>query len=312
MSYANTIIQIPLDAGFKSDIVWDVEQKRAEAAVHEGKKIVWEFDFGCTNPLGFRLQDPIQWNTSRVAIEHFVGSIWPKYQRETARVSLFRGTIDWIHYLYWDEAQKEHFQRWKKVSRIPQASSCSLESFSQTKESRHVLSLYASEQLSNYLHSLGSHLPEEVIRFATFTTTKYTSLWRAAQILSRERFPHILIDVNYTAISSVQEHQNSVALCLPQDQYLNEEVGEIWESLYIELEKNSILFRVIPETFIAEDWSGLEKIVVLTNSLSEFGKRQLQGFAISGGQTICYGGILDIANGTSWEDWIEAIRGRGI
>lgn len=312
MNYGNEIIQIPLDAGFKSDIVWDVEQKRAEEAVHEGKKIVWEFDFGCTNSLGFRLQDPMQWNISQVAIEHFVGSIWPKYEKETTRVSLFCGTIDWIHHLYWDEAQKEHFQRWKKVSRIPGASSCSLESFSQTKETRHILSLYASEQLSNYLHSLGSHLTEDVIRSATFITTGYTSIWRAAQMLSRERFPHILIDVNYTAISSLQHYPHTVALCLPQDQYLNEEVGELWESLYIELEKNSIPFRVIPETFIAEDWSALEKIIVLTNSLTEFGKRQLQGFSISGGQIISCGGLLDMANVTTWEDWIEAIRGRGI
>ena len=294
MSYSNKIIQITLDAGFKSDIIWDVEQKKAEDAVQRGKKIVWEFDFGCTNPLGFRLQDPIQWNTSQVAIEHFVRSIWPKYEKETVRISLFRGSIDWIHYLYWDEMQRDHFHRWKRVSRIPGASTCSLEAISQTKENRRILSLYATEQLSNYLHSLGSHLPEEVMRCATFTINEHTSIWHAAQALSRERFPHIAIDVPYTAISSLQEYQSPIALCLPQDQYLNEEVGEIWESIYIELEKKSIPFRVLTETFLAEDWAGLEKIIVLTNSLSEFGKRQLQGFAISGGQIIFYGDLLDI------------------
>ena len=89
-------------------------------------------------------------------------------------------------------------------------------------------------------------------------------------------------------------------------------MGEIWESIYIELEKKSIPFRVLTETFLAEDWAGLEKIIVLTNSLSEFGKRQLQGFAISGGQIIFYGDLLDIKNATVWKDWIEAIRGRGI
>lgn len=312
MKYRNNTILIALDATLKSDIVWEVEQKRAEEAVQKGKKIVWELDFGCMNPLGFRLQDPIQWNTSLVAVEHFVRSILPKYEKETTAVSLFRGAIDWIHHLYWDEAQKEHFQRWKTVSRIPGASLCSLETISQTKETRHVLSLYASEQLSNYLHSLGSHLPEEVMRSATFTTTPHTSIWRAAQALSRERFPHIVIDVPYLPISSLQDDQISVALCLPQDQYLSEEVGEIWESVYIELEKRSIAFRVIPETFIAEDWSGLEKIIVLTNSLSEFGKRQLQGFTLSGGQVICCQGLLNMTNVTGWEEWIEAIRGRGI
>lgn len=312
MSYSSEVIQIPIDASVTSDIVWDIEQKRAEQAAQEGKKIVWDFDFGCTNPQGFRLQDPLQWNTSRLAMEYFVGSIWPKYEKETLGVSLYRGTIDWIHHLYWDEAQKEHFYRWKKISRISGASSSSLDQISHTVETRHVLCLYASEQLANYLHSLGSYLPEEVTRLATFTPNQYTSIWRAAQALSRERFPHILIDIMYAPISSLHNSQNSIALCLPQDQYLNEEIGEIWESLYRGLEKKSIPFRVIPETFLAEDWSGLEKIIVLTNSLSEFGKRQLLGFAISGGQIISSGGLLDIANTVAWEKWIEAIRGRGI
>lgn len=60
MSYGNKLIQIPLDASLKSNIFGDVEQTRAEEAVQKGKKIGWEFDFGCKNPLGFRLQDPIQ------------------------------------------------------------------------------------------------------------------------------------------------------------------------------------------------------------------------------------------------------------
>lgn len=69
--------------------------------------------------------------------------------------------------------------------------------------------------------------------------------------------------------------QNSIAFCLLQDQYLNEEMKANMGVYLFWIRKNSISFWVIPETFTPEDWSDLEKIIVLTNNFSEFGKRQL-------------------------------------
>lgn len=306
MSSENTIIRIRLNATWQSDIVWSAEQKRADGIARTKGRIFWEFDFGCTDPRGFRLQDALLWNTHRFAVEHFTASIWPKYEIATAGISLFQGPLDWIHHLYWDEAQKEHFERWKRVSRIPGASSC-LQTESLDEQNRHILSLYAIEQLSDYLHRLSTYLPDDAMRFASFDTTESTRVWRIAQALSRERFPYILTDTIHSAISSLKSgmaERDSLAICLPQDEYLKRETGEIWESIYIELQKKAISFRVIPEIFIAEDWADLEEIIVLTSSLSEFGFRQLQGFSTSEGKIIFYGKPLELPNAIAWGEWI--------
>lgn len=307
MTSKNTITRIYLNATSQSDIVWRSEQERADAIVEAAGKILWEFDFGCMNPRGFRLQDALQWNTHKLTVDHFTTSIWPKYKNVTAGISLFQGPLEWIHHLYWDEAQKEHFERWKRVSRIPGVSSCCLKTASLDEQHRHILSLYAIEQLSDYLHRLSAYLPDDATAFASFDAES-TRIWRIAQALSRERFPYILTDTTHPAISSLQrrvDEREKIAICLPQDEYLTQESGEVWESIYRELQKRSLSFRVIPEIFIAEDWADLEEIVVMTGSLSEFGRRQLQGFSTSGGKIIFYGELLELPNATPWNEWIR-------
>lgn len=303
MTSENTITRIRLNATSESDLIWSAEQERADAIVETKGRIFWEFDFGCMNPRGFRLQDSLQWNTNRFAIDHFTGSIWPKYESVTFGVSLFQGPLEWIHYLYWDETQKEHYERWKRVSQIPGVSSCCLNTASLNEQNRHILSLYAIEQLSDYLHRLSAYLPDDAMRFASFDAGASTPIWHIAQALSRERFPYILTDTIHPAISSLQR-RDKIAICLPQDEYLTQETGEIWESIYMQLQKRSISFRVIPEIFIAEDWADLEEIIVLPGSLSEFGRRQLQGFSTSGGKIIFYGELLELPNATTWNEWI--------
>ncbi|MGL4348282.1 MAG: hypothetical protein ACRCSV_02335 [Chlamydiales bacterium] len=308
MTPKDELIRINLNATASSDIIWSTEQKRADEIVEQSGRILWEFEFGCTSFRGFRLQDTLQWNTHRLAIEHFTTSIWPKYRMVTAGISLFQGSLDWIHHLYWDEMQKEHFESWKRVSRVLGASSCHLQTTSLKDLNQNILSLYAIEQLSDYLHRLSAYLPEDAVRFVSFDIEKSTPIWQIAQALSRERFPYILTDTIHSPISSLHTQvagRGSLAICLPQDEHLTVETGELWESIYIELQKKSVPFRVIPEIFIAEDWADLEEIVVLTNSLSEFGLRQLQGFSISGGKIIFCGKPLEISNAIDWSHWIR-------
>lgn len=307
-SSKDELIRINLNATTESDIVWRAEQEKAEEIVKTQGRILWEFEFGCTSPKGFRLQDALQWNTHRFAVEHFTSSIWSRYKQVTSGISLFRGTLDWIHHLYWDEAQKEHFESWKRASTIPEALSCNLQSSLFHMQNRDILSLYAIEQLSDYLHRLNAYLPEESVRFVSFDVQESLSIWRIAQALSKERFPYILTDTLDPATSSLYAEvaeRASSAICLPTDEQLTAEIGELWESIYVALQKKSISFRVIPEIFIAQDWGDLEEIIVLTDSLSAFGRRQLEGFSISGGRIIFYGKPLDLPNSLPWKEWIR-------
>lgn len=307
-SSKNELIRINLDATTASDIVWRAEQEKAEEIVKTQGRILWEFEFGCTSRKGFRLQDALQWNTHRFAVQHFTSSIWSRYRQVTSGISLFQGTLDWIHHLYWDEAQKEHFESWQRASRIPEAVSCDLQTSLFNNQNRDILSLYAIEQLSDYLHRLNAYLPEEPVRFVSFDVQESLSIWRIAQALSKERFPYILIDIPHPAISSLYAEvaeRASTAICLPTDERLTAEIGKLWESIFMALQKKSISFRVIPEIFIAEDWADLEEIIVLTDSLSEFGRRQLEGFSISGGKIIFYGKALDLPNSIHWNQWIR-------
>lgn len=307
-SSLHELIRIRLNATSESDINWKREKEKAEEILKTHGKIVWELEFGCTSPKGFRIHNTLQWNTHRFAVEHFTASIWSRYREVTFGISLFQGTLDWIHNLYWDEAQKEHFENWKRVSKIPEASSCDLQTSEIHPRNQDILFLYAAEQLSSYLHRLNAYLPEESICFASFIAPDSLSIWRMAQALSRERFPYVLTDMADPALSSLYtavKHRAGTALCLPTDQHLTAKVGELWEAIYVSLQKECISFRVIPEIFIAEDWADLGEIIVLTDSLSEFGRRQLEGFSISGGKIIFYGTPLDLPNSISWHQWIR-------
>lgn len=307
-SSKNELIRINLNATTDSDIVWRAEQEKAQEIVKTQGRILWEFEFGFTTGKGFRLQDTLQWNTHRFAVEHYTNSIWPKYKQITCGISLFQGNLDWIRHLYWDEAQKEHFESWKSASTIPEALSYNLQSSLFNNQNRDIISLYAIEQLSDYLHRLNAYLPEESVRFVSFDVEESLSIWRIAQALSKERFPYILTDTLDPATSSLyaeMQERASTAICLPTDTRLTPEIGKLWESLYIALKKKSISFRVISEIFIAEDWADLEEIIVLTDSLSEFGRRQLEGFSISGGKIIFYGKSLDLPNSLHWNEWLR-------
>jgi hypothetical protein len=54
----------------------------------------------------------------------------------------------------------------------------------------------------------------------------------------------------------------------------------------LRLQEKDSAFRFIPELLLAEEWDGLEELLVLPESLSVPGKRLLHGFTLAGGELV--------------------------
>ena len=85
----------------------------------------------------------------------------------------------------------------------------------------------------------------------------------------------------------------AVGICLPEESLCSEELLERIEALCDRLEAQKVKYRVVSETFLTEDWEGLDQLYVWSDLVTPRGDRKLMGFRAAGGlvEEIRGGGI---------------------
>ncbi len=238
-----------LEATQDSDLVWK--------EVASDREIFWELDLGLRAP-GINLHDPPLLASNRRALEVFAETQLVPHLMRTAGVCLYRGPLQYNAILRWNAAHEEY------------------------SSGRGDRTLYALEVLSEYLHLLGSLLPEEVPLFALFDETPHLSPARRGLLLSKEHFSYIQTERDPPEVT--------VGVVLPLIENASREVlGEIDD--YISGLDGP--YRLIYESHLTEMWDELDEIVVHGPSLSKQGEWKLKGFLAAGGD-------------------VKEIRGRGI
>lgn len=241
---------IGLDASLRSDLKWDGARELAKGA--NGRYLLWEFDWGSDE---FSLYDPVVFQAFGQAIDHFVKTLWEEFKEETLGVVLYRGTIDFADRFIWP---LEHLEE------------CGQSSVS-----------YATV-FAAYLHRLLSFFPDVVQPFCLFDTSGCGSRSRLAQLLSKERFEHIHLSLSATQTSEL-------AICLPHDDYLTDEQLDRLDQVMAELQSQGAAYRIISESRLAQEWDGIEKLLILPEAVSPMGRRLLQGFEAAGGEILSVG-----------------------
>ncbi len=262
---------VRLEADLKSDLKWDLAIS---------SPVLWELDFGLAE-LPHALNDPVHFQAYKVAIEHFIETVYKPHQELSLGVILYRGKSDLRSNFKWNEMFKEQFDG----------------SFDNPLE----VKLFMLDILADYLHGLGAFLPEELPAYALFDVTGIPSA-EAAQLMSGERFSHLqlatkgnMVPLNslgwetgvsrhgYIGKSSLFEPlpETNLGLALPLDAHMTSEVHSLIEEL---LGKWAV--RVVPERLMTENWGELDAIIAIEGAISSYGERMLKGFEAAGGKRI--------------------------
>lgn len=311
-------ITIVLPAQMHDELIWEKELLQARKALSEEKKILWELDFGFQESC-FSLADDALFNAQKMAIEIWNERVWKEFEKETLGLVLFRGSFalaDLLLQFELDERMEEDAIGFFQDNF--QLSFSSFETFSKLFPEH--MQLYCVSVLSEYLHRFLAHLPMELAVFFAAEIPAACSSALAALLLSKKYFEYmhpitkmhgstLLPGIGWGRASEVGFFGErgklvcaQIGLVLPEDALLLSNLDEI-EKITEQLTGKGLIFRLIPEALVSEQWDGLNTLIFFTNLLSVAGKRQLQGFAAAGGELVATG-LSDTLSSTSFSDFL--------
>jgi hypothetical protein len=253
------VVCIPLDASDRSLLQWQEALLFAQKAIERGFLILWELQFAL---LEGSLDDEIRFMTLELNVQHFHETVWAKFQEHSFGVALYRGELQ--------------------------------------------------EGIVDDLKSLAAWLAEEVSCFLFVDTTKVTNLEDYFKIANQEAFGHLYpilkgpFSEHYpwavpslswghgssalgfssdTLKTSLPQQRIQQALCLPKQ-------GN-WDHIQQAIDHFGALpFRVIPENLLAQEWEGIDTLIIFPQTLTEKTSRKIEGFQAAGGEVIAFSELL--------------------
>lgn len=286
--------QIILPAGLSADLDW----KTQELLAFQDASILWHLDF---STMYFSPQDFLKSQSQLLAIEHFSQTIWNNFKKNTAGVILYRGATDFSR-IFPKELWLESFLDWlglfiqkaAEEHELKMASSSSLE---------HYYELYAAKLFAEVMQRLLIFLPEECVALLLIEVKEPLSF--LAQKVSLEQFESfVLLDLKKNQLPFLNQKAR-LGICFPSDSHCDQKTLTQINSVFMRLQQNQIDFRCIPESKLNHFWNGLDSILVFSRTLSNQGKRQLQGFCATGGKVIIEGKSLDLPQEISMSDFLQ-------
>ena len=247
--------------------------QNAKNKIEEGHKIVWKFELGLENPY-FPIDDELQFQSLSLALEQFSKEVFPSFKDETLALCFYRGNLDFESTFLWTERQKANYANWlleKERQDLP---------FSKK--------LFCADTFALYFQMLSYRVPDEVPIFLLFDVD-FSSPFQTLQMISKERFEHFILALRNTNLPMdgfvwdgdkihFKEILTSQGLIFPQS--ANKEMIENFDLL---LNESKMDLKIIFETFLSEEWDGLDHLIALEDSLSIQGLRKIKGFEVSGG-----------------------------
>jgi hypothetical protein len=292
----SNVVYLRLPASLNDDLHWIKEREQALQIVSLGKYLLWEIDLGLSS-FPFVPEDLATFFSFSLPIEEFATQ-FSEFQSRTFGVILYRGA----------PASSRNFPLVDWESSFHDCGYLSKKTDS--------YDLYCTQLLSEYLHRLASFLPESIQPFALIDVRSICSPGRMAQLFSKERFEHVHLALKGAtcpfsgicweegrygqgymgqggSIPKVIQKlyaldKAAVGLYLPQDPFLDASLLDAFDRLIIELDKNQIPFRIIPEEKLTEQWDEVDQLFIPSSGISAQGKRKLLGFVAAGGSVMTF------------------------
>jgi len=311
-------VNIRIDGGLKSDLLWKEAKKEAQKHVSQGYQIFWELDFGIFSSLKHPLSHASQFLSLKLAADHFYNAFWEEFEKHTVGISLYRGSLDFSKDFLWNEEQELGLREWlEELFKTPETLNHELltsfhhfseikhENVPESERGRQLLQLYCRDVLTAYLTLLLNPLPKNTPIYLLLDAGEIHDSVHQANLLSNPSFSSFSLCVKGTSFSTEHPLQNNhahkmffdknsptskqltiakTALCLPPS--FKPSQYEIFRNALDTLIKKKEPFRIIPEALLTAEWDGLDEVIVSEHLLSPQGKRMLQGFNAAGGNVI--------------------------
>lgn len=298
-------VLISLDGTAKSTLQWEQARILAKNAQDQNQKILWNIDLGLFTKLHASLTHHSQFLTLRLALEHFLETLFAEFKESTLGAILYEGPLDFLTGFPWDDAQDRSLQ---------EQTGLSYEKLIQSAEGLNSLRLFCQDVCANYLEQLVLNIPDALPLFILLDPSTVNDPYLLAHLMNPERYPrfHLLFSkptLFYPERTFVwQEDQSEIDM--------SKKIGVCWPTLSVknnleymallgDLLRKAIPFRFIPESFLTQQWDGLDALIFSPKSLSVEGKRKLRGFCAAGGKVVSIGEIIGLADEMIYADWIE-------
>ncbi len=279
-------INLYLDANQKNSLSWPHLEEEIEEIRRLGGKIAFEIDFGL-DPDSYNFHDSIGFFSLSIAIEQFNQRVREKCLSEMGPICLYRGRGDFSKAILRNQGIFLAYQEW--LSDLDRSDQFGADT----------LKIFSIKMVMEYLHRLSSALPEEVLHYVVLDLRDVENPLLFREMLSEEYFPYIkplvIADFPLAAeqpcflgakeISFSNFSEPTLGIVLP-----NRADKKLLNALFSLLDKNKIGYRTFPEHLMVEQWSGLDDMLVMTDSISDEGIRMLKGFIAAAGRVVTMGG----------------------
>lgn len=301
-------VSIQINGCVNSDLNWNEAQKQARDHIKQGLRLFWEIDLGLFSHLNAPLSDRIQYLALGLALRHFSETLWKEFQSETVGLCLYRGPLEFRRSFIWNEEHEANFNRWLKNTKCH-------------ADKERLLSLYCCDAAISYFDLLTEHLPADLCTCLLLDTAGIPDPVLAAELLTKERFerfnrlvtkgalPFESLCVNgggwmQNSSSLVNSWEGiSVGICLPSIEMCSASSNAQLRSAIEWVESQGLRYRLVSEMTLTSEWTGLESLLVLSDSVSVQGRRKLCGFCAAGGTVVTLGNALGLSQEVPFDNW---------
>jgi hypothetical protein len=260
---------IGLPMGPADSLSWKTEIEKAKEAVLRQERLIWHLQLGIETPL-FPLEEEPYFQALALGLEQFSKEVWPSFEKETQSLVLYRGSADFSRHFRWTERQKTAFQN-------------------SAKEDPHFSeAVFCAESFALYFQMLAHRLPDEAPILLLFDLSSFRTPSEALLRVSKRRFEHFRVGFRgmdlpldgYNWEGCIRKIPATVGLVFPERS--EPALLRKFDRLLEEYRGAKILF----ESFLTEEWEGLDKIIFLEEGCGPLALRKLKGFAAAGGEVI--------------------------
>lgn len=325
-------VKIAFDGSLKSDLNWQSARETAQKYVQQGLLLFWEIDLGLFNKLPNPLSNQSQYLSLGLSLEHFRDTLWKDFRDRTIGLSIYRGPADLSHGYPWDESQQTNLREWLKavfndIAAFVNETGISTKGFddidqkllSENKIGLHILSLFCRDAAAEFLDMLTNRLPDALQLFLMMDCSKTPDPLQQIHLISRERYDrfHLAVKGGKLSLSDLTWQEGlfikqvteidefKIGISIPPIEFVRPSHYQGMEKLLEDLVVREMSFRIIPETFLITEWSGLDYLIVISKGVSSQGLRKLKGFCAAGGTVVVLGEKLGMPNEVAFDEWLK-------
>jgi hypothetical protein len=298
------MITIPLDLKLTSSLEWHHSLKLADEGVKKNKKLLFNLELGLAD-LPAPFSDEGQFRSLLLGIEHFKETILTPFKDSVFGIIFYKGSIDFSSSLKWHGELKQNY----------------LSFLGERMDLPPLKRLFCLQESVDFLRSCGSILPEEIPQFLLLDTTELSSVEEFFQLTAKEHFYFFHLGISHPFTFSplcimphgswekervffLTSQRATLALCLPSRYPLT------FRKNFQEIEQLNRPFRILCESQLAQDWDGVDELIIFSDALTKQGRRKLCGFCAAGGKVITIGNLCGLEEEYPFAEYCETHKRR--